>query len=317
MLDFRTCNRCRAPHRAQIPLVHSILKNGVIFLDYSHLSHLKIILYLLTYNTCLILTEFSDCRTSFLTLLITTHLQPDNIDAANVTLNLPSDSQQQLKIPDNLTRREIRSVFCSWTVYFYGGPFWSSDLKVSFSNPYFNFWGTVAYFNGITGAYYSWYYTNFFVVLQINLTANLCKSLFFKVILSLTLRIIFYLIMIYFLQVAVSNFFLFFFLLWRWESPFAVSWIILHGVVNYFLSIMNSIFTMWWVNFWSDNTLRVWPKCWLPWRPFFKFSFRRRSSSAFQENECQLAHEQDCLQLVTKMLQTTDRVQNADYRLRI
>lgn len=93
ILDFRLCNRCRAPHRAQIPLVHSILKNGVIFLDYSHLSHLKIILYFLTYNTCLILTEFSDCRTPFLTLLITTHLQPDNIDAANVTLNPPSDSQ--------------------------------------------------------------------------------------------------------------------------------------------------------------------------------------------------------------------------------
>lgn len=125
------------------------------------------------------------------------------------------------------------SVFCSWTVYFYVGPFWSSDLKVSFSNPYFNFWGTVAYFNGITGAYYSWYYTNFFVVLQINLTANLCKSLFFKVILSLTLRIIFYLIMNYFLQVAVSNFFLFFFCfgaenrLSRYHELFStVSWII-------------------------------------------------------------------------------------------
>ena len=45
-------------------------KKSVIFLDHSHRSHLKWILFFLIYSTCLILTQFSDCRTLFLTLLI-------------------------------------------------------------------------------------------------------------------------------------------------------------------------------------------------------------------------------------------------------
>ena len=89
-----SCNSCLTSiyvTSAEHHIVHEshtyilILKKGVIFLDHSHRSHLKWILFFLIYSTYLILTQFSDCRTRF--------------------LNLLSDSQQELKVPDNLMQR--------------------------------------------------------------------------------------------------------------------------------------------------------------------------------------------------------------------
>lgn len=74
-----SCNSCLTfvyVTSAEHHIVHEshayilILKKSVIFLDHSHRSHLKWILFFLIYSTCLILTQFSDCRTLFLTLLI-------------------------------------------------------------------------------------------------------------------------------------------------------------------------------------------------------------------------------------------------------
>ena len=114
MLDFRICNQCRASHRARIPRLHSNLKRkGDIFLDHSHRSHLKWFLFFLIYSTCLILTQFSDCFSHFWSC------QCNSQSFKWLTTRAQSTGQfDATKLAFELTKREIRSFFCSWTVYF-------------------------------------------------------------------------------------------------------------------------------------------------------------------------------------------------------
>ena len=117
MLDFRICNQCRASHRARIPRLYSNLK--------------KKVLYFLT--TAIDLTLNGSCSFSFTALAWYSHnfrtagpcfshfwsCQCNSQSFKWLTTRAQSTGQfDATKLAFELTKREIRSFFCSWTVYF-------------------------------------------------------------------------------------------------------------------------------------------------------------------------------------------------------